>query len=192
MRSRSSVLGAVLIALFLALLSGCGSRNLLKSRALELIQQDKGTSEVSSYFDFYTSLVKYYAQNRAVYDAFVSLGLIETPTPGSGDLYKIVLTPKGKQAAEGWINLGYNSWYGYQQWKVPTASGRKVVEVITIITKPELKEASAEFSWQWKLNEIGSALSKQSSEWSQSQLHKGQAKFQVDDSGVWHVVSISW
>ncbi len=152
MHSRVFAVVAVTLAPVIALVSGCRSGNLPKSQARDLIQQDKGASEVLS-VDFYTGKVYDYQD----FEPYVSLGLIETPVPvrvGNWSYSSVVLTPKGKQAAQGWANWGY-TFGASQRWRVPVSSGRSVVEVTSIITKPELKEATAEFSWQWQYNEIG-------------------------------------
>lgn len=205
--------------LFLGLCSCSLSRDLTRERALNLIRSSQAAKAALSirvstgkYILGDKYILGFPSADYTVYRALQSLGLLEIkenpPVANPLNMTQMVpskkgvyLTARGQSRAS--KNTGligtFSQWQGDQVWSFVTAERRNVVAVTGIRTEGK-GQAMADFSWKWKLNNIGEALGKAGClpnggkcglTRGTNPVQSGSAEFALYDDG-WRLQGIQW
>jgi hypothetical protein len=152
----------VCILLFGTMISCSGQKDLSRSQALELIRSSDKLKFTSAVYIETGQYVQQYAENKALYNALSSAGLVEInenpPVVAWNDVTKMVpaaervsLTQKGTKA------LGLNGPTN-GSWQFVTSNKIELLEVTGITKETTEPVAAVEFSWRPLPNEIGDSL----------------------------------
>ncbi len=128
------------------LIGGCGSRDLTRSQALELIRKSPKLQEGMEIKIFlWPNVHSPLVGNPEAYEALRSAGYIEIDNNG-----KVALTPRGRAAGKTYSP----HWYGR------TAKQREVLEITGLTSRHAEGRTTAEFNWRWTVNALGEILQK--------------------------------
>lgn len=187
------------------LLIGC-SKQLTRSHALDLITHSENRKATVSFpIVVGQYALEYPADPYPAYVALQSFGLLAIKdNPPITAWYDVTKTISAKKAVD-LTNQGQSQasketdLFGNIQWSFITAEDREVVAVTGIGVEGET-EATAQFTWKWKLSTIGQALAKAGCSpdgktagqgKDTNPLREGTAEFKLYDDG-WRLEQIEF